>query len=174
MEKIFYAKKTIYPQSKEFVKDVLRDFFQIPQPTLAYNPNGKPYLLRENVFFSISHTDTHIFLAVSDKEIGIDVENRLRKVDYLPILKRFSSIEQEKIKNVQDFLRLWTIKESVVKWLGGTLAKDLREIEYENGKVLYKRTPLPVTISFPLIDGHYVSICGENDFFHAEIYPLSI
>ena len=44
-------------------------------PNLTYGENGKPYLAnRPDTFFSITHSDKWVFLAVADCEIGIDAQ----------------------------------------------------------------------------------------------------
>jgi phosphopantetheinyl transferase len=84
--------------------------------------HGKPFL-PENVSmkFNLSHGGNYAVLAVSDKEIGVDIESLSRKANIDKIAKRvFTEAEQAYIKG-QDTLRffqIWTAKEAVMKATG--------------------------------------------------------
>ena len=96
--------------------------------TIAVKEKGKPYFLyNENLHFSISHTKSHIAIALHDKEIGIDIENT-RKCN-LSLAKRFfhseeynylSSLPQEEQDHA--FTKIWTQKEAYVKCTGEGIA----------------------------------------------------
>ena len=83
---------------------------------ILITPQGKPTV--EGCFFSISHTDGVAVCAVSDKEVGIDIE-RPRKLTDAVINRAFTSREIEMAGDDKDrYILLWTIKESVMKWFG--------------------------------------------------------
>lgn len=176
MKKIFYAEKNAYSSSEKALREVFATYLQILNPVFARTENGKPYLSFPSrpVFFSISHTDEKLFIALSDKEIGIDAESLARKIRYVPVVKqKFFPSEQNDVSSSADFLRLWTIKESTVKWLGGTLGKDLKKIRYENGVLFYNQAPLSASISLFCKDEHIVCVCSETSFQDAEWIDLS-
>lgn len=169
MEKIFYTNKIAFLSSEHAIQYVLERFFNLKKQAILRNKNGKPYLQDESLFFSVSHTKDLLFIAVSDKNIGIDVENVYREVNYLPILKKFTQKEQQAILTKHDFLTLWTIKESVIKWLSGSIALDLTKIHYENEKIFYNENPLNVTITKRFLNDFLIAICCESDFENAEL-----
>ena len=79
------------------------------------NENGKPYI--DNLYFNISHKNDYIVAAVSNHEIGIDIET-INDVDF-KILKTFASNEEIKyVKDVYDFYKLYTLKEAYIKMKG--------------------------------------------------------
>ena len=41
---------------------------------ISYYGDGKPYVVDEDLFISISHTYKDIVIAISEKEVGIDIE----------------------------------------------------------------------------------------------------
>lgn len=109
---------------------------------------GKPYLDIENlaqekkIFFNISHTASISTLAVSfEGEIGIDIEEkRNRKVEEslwnsvcsiseIAYLKSISSNYQE-----EEFLKIWTRKEAILKAKGIGFMQDPKEIEVYNNE----------------------------------------
>ena len=175
MKKIFYTDKSLYPSSETAVREILFQYFQIPNATILRTKNGKPYLensQKHSLFFSVTHTNEKLFIAVSNREIGIDAEEKNREINYRAVIKKFSALEQADIQNKEDFLRLWTIKESVIKWLGGTLALDLKQIRLERGTVFYNDAPLPVTISTLEKDEHILNVCCETFFSDVEWIPF--
>lgn len=169
MEKIFYADKSKYAKSEVAVKKILYDFYGLENPEILRTENGKPYLKTDTpLFFSISHTDTMLFIAVSDTEIGIDSERLSRKTDYAPILSKFSERERKNVRSREDFLRLWTAKESVVKYLDKRLLTALKSIECYENKAFYQGRELPCKLTQVTFAEYILTVCGKNDWSAAE------
>ena len=174
MEKIFFAESSAFPTSISAVEKILATHFGIVNAQICRTENGKPYLKNpeKQLFFSISHTKNGLFIAFSDENVGIDAETLDRDVRYKSILRKFPFEEREEITCAEDFLRHWTVKESAVKWLGGTLAHDLSKLSYVNGVLRYERLELPIHVTTLQFQGHLLSVCGEKDFLNAEFILL--
>ena len=152
MEKIFYAERSKYPTSESAVKTILNKYFGYETADILRTDNGKPYLNGEDgLFFSVSHTDDTLFIAFSDKNIGLDAEPKNRKVD---------------------FLKNFTAKESAVKFFGGKLAIDLKYLQVIGNEIIYKGNPLSATLSYPKAEEFIIAVVCENDFSNAELIPL--
>ncbi len=85
---------------------------------------GKPYV--DGCFFNLSHTGEVAVCAVSGVEVGIDIE-KPRKFDDALVKKAFTKNEIERVKDSDCapelvYTKLWTVKESVMKWLGEGLS----------------------------------------------------
>lgn len=102
----------------------------------SYGGAGKPYLAGEDgVFFSLAHSGNYALCAVSDHEIGADIET-VRKID-LHLAKRcFCRSEADLIaaqttdeEKQAQFFRFWTLKESFLKATGLGLRVPLNEVE---------------------------------------------
>ncbi len=172
MKKIFYLKTNDCVSTRETLQKILFSKFAVANPSIVKSENGKPYLAQNEgapLHFSVSHTDELTFFVFSDKNVGVDAETLSRKIDYAPIVKKFNERERSEITSKTEFLRHWTAKESAVKWLGGTLGKDLKELQFLENELYYKRVPLPIYVCFFEFEGHIFSICGENDFSNAQI-----
>lgn len=174
MEKIYYADKSVYPTSEVAVLQILKKYFGMENEKIFRGDNGKPYLVDTPLFFSVSHTQDKLFIAFSDENVGIDAENANRKTEYRSILKRFTSAERKQILSKEDFLKSWTAKESAVKWLGGTLARDLFKLEFLGDRMKYGEVELPAIFTLLQIDECIVTVCSERDFRNAEIIQISI
>lgn len=162
MNKIFYTENRPEISTDAAAKKIFTEFYRIPDPEILKSETGKPFLKGSDLFFSVTHTKTLFFLAVCDCNVGIDAENLGREIDYLPILPKFSFAEREEIKNKTDFLKHWTAKESAVKWLGGTLAADLKKISFLNGVLYYKELQMPASVFQTEQFGHIVTLCTDR------------
>lgn len=100
-----------------------------------YGENGKPYLKNKNIYFNVSHSGTMVACAVSDVEVGIDIE-KIKDTDYKIAKRFFAENENTLIDNQADdelkrdmFFRIWTMKESFIKATGLGMATDLRSFD---------------------------------------------
>ena len=93
--------------------------------------HGKPYFcVHPEVRFNISHTGNLVMCAVSDFEIGIDVQEK-EQINTDRIAKKIMSPgEYEKYLAGSErrdfFYRVWVMKESYVKWTGDGITRELR------------------------------------------------
>ena len=176
MEKIFFVEQPTQISSLAVVEGILAEHFGIANAKINRTTNGKPYI--ENpatpLFFSVTHTKKLLFVAFSDKNIGMDAELLNREVNYQTILRRFPEEEREEITTTQAFLCRWTIKESAIKWLGGTIAHDLEKLSYLNGILKYEQADFPARITNRLFEEHILSICSERDFSNAQFVHYTI
>lgn len=126
-----YGLKEVYhlPFSKE-------DFTE----ELGKGEHGKPYLKRfPQICFNISHSNGIAVCAISQSEVGIDVERigtfrsavarRVLTEKEIEFLETLAEHERGEM-----FYRFWTLKESYLKLDGSGLARDPREIEFQMGK----------------------------------------
>ncbi len=74
--------------------------------------NHKPFFKDNKIFFSISHSEDIVLVAVNTCEIGADVEY-MQDRNYLPIMKRYG-YECEN-PSLTDFYRFWTKHEAKIK-----------------------------------------------------------
>lgn len=93
-------------------------------PEIGKMPRGKPYFLTGDLHFSITHTKTRVFCAISDKPIGIDAEDLNRLVNPTLAEKILSPAELARYEAApakdrnEILLRLWVMKEAEVKCSG--------------------------------------------------------
>lgn len=105
--------------------------------SLAFNdgPYGKPVLVRGGASFNLSHTRSMVAVAVSAQgEVGVDIEplipNRTVELDIAD--RWFSRDEVAQIGTEGDddakrarFMRIWNLKEAVIKATGRGLSQEL-------------------------------------------------
>ena len=149
-------------------------------PPIEKNKYGKPIFNSVNdLCFSISHSGDIVLVALSDKQIGVDVEQINRTTDRLGIANKFfSKAEYEYVFSSSDeqqrnerWTQIWTLKESYIKYIGQGLSKRLNTFEVsfsQNGILLTDNGKILDRIymnSFMLEKEYAVAVCGEyNDF----------
>ena len=93
-----------------------------PFPTIARTEKGKPYFSGEKLHFSITHTKTCAFCALSDRPVGIDAEPLTRKINPAHAQKLLSPEEYMQYENATDpnraLLTFWVLKEAEAKCTG--------------------------------------------------------
>ncbi len=94
-------------------------------PAFSYRENGKPYLKQyPEVEFSLSHAKNIITCAISNSDVGVDVEY-VREIKESTIDRVFSENEKKiAAYSREGYIQLWTIKEACAK-LMGTGLKDI-------------------------------------------------
>ncbi len=95
--------------------------------------NGKPFISEIPVHFNISHSKNQVAVAVSCKNIGVDLE-KIRDVNVKLTDRYFTENEKEYI-NVDTtcwqtrFFEVWTKKEAILKRSGLGLRVELNKLE---------------------------------------------
>ena len=133
-----YDEKNKYNNIKEYI---LNNYLNCKTTDIKYNEYKKPYL--DNINLSITHCDNYYLLAVSNYEIGIDVE---RVKNYNPSILKKTNTKNElnyiRENPYERFFIIWTLKESLVKACGTGFVGFPNEIEVDIKKIkngfLYK------------------------------------
>lgn len=113
-------------------------------------------------FFNLSHSKDKAVIAISEHEVGVDLEvfsGKVRKA----VLSRFSEREQSEIKTEADFLMHWTAREAFIKLKGKTLAEYFSRMEFYGGYIYIsgkKQNHKPV---FYQLDGGIIAVCGIGE-----------
>ena len=101
-------------------------------PVFEYGAHGKPFIVgRPDIHFNFSHCREAVICAVSDQPVGVDVES-IR--EYKESLARYTMNDQEleQIARAErpdvEFIRLWTMKEAVLKLSGQGIIDDLKHV----------------------------------------------
>ena len=94
--------------------------FEIKNIDVYRSESGK--WLSDDFYFSLSHTDGIVAVAISDFPVGIDVE-KVREVDVDAFSKRVLTENERNALSLMaspcdNIIKLWTAKESIYKMLG--------------------------------------------------------
>ncbi len=131
----------------------------ITEYEIEYGINEKPYLKgRGDVFFNISHSGKYAVCVISDMEIGVDIQEEktfsealVKHVftpDEIAYVKR-NVLDQKGADNL--YTKMWTIKESVMKYFGIGLSMNPQKILITMGDTIH--------VDYEGMD------CGQLNFF---------
>lgn len=140
---------------------------QLPT-TYKLQKNGKPYI-PTLPFFNISHSFPYVVCAVSNKEVGVDIEkiSRMKTTLSRQILspveyKNSQTVSGAKLLNL--LCEKWVRKEAYLKMLGTGLRRSMTELTFLGdeleGEQIFSRV-------YP-IESHLLSFC------RSEQVPVSI
>lgn len=128
-------------------EQILAEFASLPDALVQQHineiqiqrtPSGKPcFADRKGLFFSLSHSGAYAVCALSEEEVGVDIQQE--KDSFSPGIIRRILHEREDLDgtDVSALFRLWAAKEAYVKCTGDGLKKDFRELyaDFEDGFV---------------------------------------
>lgn len=123
---------------------------------ISFGPQGKPYVDGAEIFFNLSHSGDMAVIAVSDREVGVDIQK----------LKHFKESLVDHVFNIEDrelanelvselagpdmkadgaqpgdssfdqvYTRMWAMKESVMKFTGKGLSLDPKMITLKRAQL---------------------------------------
>ena len=111
----------------------------IPNFKIKTGKYEKPYISdNKNIYFNLSHSGKMVLYAISDRELGVDIEINDPTIDLNIAKHYFYNSEYENIMNSKnspdEFFRYWVLKESYMKYtgLGMNLKLDSFEIIIED------------------------------------------
>ncbi len=126
---------------------------------LLFNDMGKPFF-ENGPYFNISHSGKYIVMAVSNKEVGVDIEENVEK-NMSSLIRIFNEAEAKMIKEHADFYYLWCAKESLIKCIGSSIShvKEIPSLPL-NGLKTYKGNDYQCKTF--VYEKHIVSITRES------------
>lgn len=134
----------------------------------------KPRLIKpEGWCFNLSHSGEWTVLALSNGEVGVDIQ-QVKPVDMRLATRFFTESEQTEIENAGEnaqelFYRIWTIKESYLKALGVGLSRPLNSFTV-------RFTAGGAKIDDPTVEGEWqvselsdfagykIAVCSKTEF----------
>lgn len=132
---------------------------------LEYGKYGKPYLKDAALYFNVSYTYGVCLIALSDDEIGADIE-QLRAAQPYAASRCFTDAENRYLHHDMElfdkrFYELWTKKEAYLKYTGEGFYRSPKSVD---------------VLSQPICEWLYtfangdtiISLCGRN------IHPVSV
>ncbi len=144
-----------YKHARGYVRFALSQYLKIDplEIPLKASPGEAPRLDNGLGYVSFSHSIDALIIGWSHKQLGVDLERNDRAISSQKIAKRFFDLNDRKYlkqfpeeKLMSEVLSQWVIKESLIKWQQGTIAKDLKEwtINYKTNIAKHNKLNLQV------------------------------
>ena len=143
-----------------------REYGLMQTPYLSYE-GGKPILQgHETIHFNLSHCCRAVACAVSDRPVGVDVQdwqqNRSSLAPYLCTAEELGYIQSASDSGVA-FAQIWTAKESYGKYTGQGIAYDLASVGFvQDGAIC---PPEGLQLESFLFRDFALTYCGERKEF---------
>lgn len=152
-----------------------RLFEDLNSKKIQFNKNeyGKPYIENmEKFLFNISHSGEYIVVAISDSEVGIDIEE-IKDIEYIDIARNFFSSEESdyiigsnKKNGLERFYDVWTLKEAFIKFKGKGLSIPLNSFTIAIDKdknIRINNSSDYIFNRIHILPGYKLSICSLNN-----------
>lgn len=150
---------------------------------------GKPYLVNQKgLYFNLSHSGNWVLCGLGDTPIGLDVEEIKDKKMNL-FNRIFTKEEHDFIfmqpldQRIKSFYKIWTLKESYVKYIGKGLNIPFDSFLFqfnEDGIQFYLKGERDCSLVFTTgqLDGrHVISLCVKsqwNDRINSQVKILTL
>ena len=130
---------------------------------IIYGENGKPFLAGIPLCFNLSHTDNLVCCAVGKSDIGIDAE-KIKPVKESLLNKVLTENERKRLKETDsDFIRFWTLKESLLKYRGSGITPDIYKLDFsllfEKDSFIYDS----LLFTVKSLDEYFISVCSREE-----------
>ncbi len=149
------------------------------KPQIGQRLDGKPFFTDFDLKFNLSHSGSYVLCAVSDKEVGCDIE-KCRNADTELARRFFNKSEYEHILSAQTeeeknilFFRYWTLKESFIKATGIGMRIGLDSFRIVLGDEITVQQNVSNNKFFfreyGSVEGYRCAICSEAEVSGTEI-----
>lgn len=149
--------------------------YKIGDYELSKNENGKPYFKNLPLNFNISHTENAVACAVSQTDIGVDIQKK--NVEYSRVMHRVCCKNEIDLilssKNpTEDFVKLWTLKESYVKCIGARIFENAEK--YDFSSIVYNKCGNLYGYEFSVFDigKSVIGTCSSMPIKQIKCVPL--
>lgn len=139
----------------------------ITKPIFKFGKYGKAYISNyENIHFNLSHSGKLVACAISDREVGIDVEFSDPEIDLNIAKHYFFNGEYENIISSEnppnEFFKYWVLKESYMKYTGCGFQLELDSFEIIiNEEIQLKDDEENLKFSLFDIDEYKLAVCSK-------------
>ena len=147
---------------------------KITEPDFKIGKYGKAYISNhEDFHFNLSHSNKMVLCAISDMEVGADIEYIDSTIDLNIAKHYFYNSEYENIMNAKnmpdEFFKYWVLKESFMKYtgLGMNLQLDSFEIMIED-TIRLKNDKNNLKFNLFEIENYKIGIAGHYDSFELQ------
>jgi hypothetical protein len=161
-------------------KDTRPDYFLRAKEGKMIDKNGKKKLRNLSYHFSIAYSGNALVIALSDSNIGIDIEqNRYINIDNLKFFFNDKIIDNidKSVNPIYELLKYWVVAESFGKYEGSGIL-ELRNKNFINPDVITKEglnIYLNKEVIFRIleIENFIISVCSK-DIQSFQIYSTAI
>lgn len=125
--------------------------------SFALNSFGKIYLNEISVYISLTHSKGYFAFAISDEEVGLDIEKIRNNIN-----ERISYRISKEIIKKDEIIKIWTVKESYLKYLGVGITTDLKNVVFDEESVSLNSLMVAKYQNFKIDEIYELTVCSKN------------
>ena len=150
----------------------------ITDPLFRTGKYEKAYIANyDNIYFNLSHSGRFVACAISDGEVGVDVEYNDSTIDLNIAKQYFFNTEYENIMKSEnpsdEFFKYWVLKESYMKYTGLGFNLELDEFEIIiDDEIKLKNDKNNLKFNLFDIEDYKLAICSQYDVKNAIEYNI--
>lgn len=151
----------------------------ITDPIFRTGKYGKAYIVNyKNIYFNLSHSGRFVACAISDAEVGVDVEYNDSTIDLNIAKHYFFNTEYESIMKSEnpsdEFFKYWVLKESYMKYTGLGFNLELDEFEIIiKDEIKLKNDKNNLKFNLFDIEDYKLAICSQYDVKKVAEYTIN-
>ena len=163
-----YNKGNEHTVAAELARYALFDVYGI-RAELKKGKNGKPFFKGCDAHISLSHSNGLCLAAISDGEIGADIEKiRGNSEHLLRIAGRYLTPDEVQYISVcptQRFFEIWCKKESYIKYTGEGFSRPFSSFSVFDGDM---------SLTYFEIDGYGIGVCSKEKVTSKPVLACSV
>lgn len=137
--------------------------------SVTYNGLEKPRLkCSEKLYFNVSHSGDYVVMCLSGCEVGCDIQE-IKPLNSRVAQRHYSENEsrliEESTNKDECFMRLWALKESILKFKGIGISGGLSTYDFSLFKNQESFTAFGCNFYVTKIDNTYFALCHKNAEF---------
>lgn len=144
---------------------MLKHHFDLTEFTVSCDANGKPYIDESDIQFNLSHSGDYALCVCGKEKNGCDIE-QIKPYNEKVAKRFFSEKEFQLLQRTADksycFTKLWTLKESALKYTGQGVSGGLDRYDFSEYYMYDSFSTDGLRFNSFFIPGYSVSICSEN------------
>ena len=150
----------------------------ISNPSFKLGKYGKSYISNyDDIYFNMSHSGKMVACAISDREVGVDVEFNDPAIDLNIAKNYFFNEEYESIMKSDnpsdEFFNYWVLKESYMKYTGLGFNLDLDSFQIViDDKITLKNDKDNLKFNLFDVEDYKLAVCSAYDVVKAEEYKI--
>ena len=138
----------------------------------------KPYISNcKNIYFNLSHSQNTVLCAISDMEVGVDIEYIDPTIDLNIAKNYFFNREYESIisspKPHDEFFKYWVLKESYMKYTGLGMNMKLNSFEIIIKDEIKLKNNKNIKINLFDLKNYKIGISSHYNVLDLKEYPIN-
>jgi len=158
-----FTQKQISGNTYALLRRIFSERFSLPAPEILRTENGKPYFEGLPCHFSISHSGNMALIAISDSEIGVDIQLHSGS-------KQNPRLFSEQMLAEFGYYDGWVLRESVFKLCGNGSLRNM-EFSRANGHIISPFDNVACRL-YHIRDGVSIAVASYSDNFPDKIINI--